>query len=501
MDDEMINLTQDQWMEKNGTLDGFTEASRVGADGPRQGETKAEGDEDQPEVSCEMDAFRKEHAWLARMNVHADESFYAGIKPLKERVVKRLMVELGENMEHAISFGTVGGTELAKERAVRYWRIFCALLGIPPTPSSFRDAYVLSYFAAYMGLVWRKHKGKDVNLQGATVAQTVSMVRRWLHRYYNITILDFDPVTSLVVKGLQKKSGKGLGVLELPVVSFVYLQKKWREEGTPLSLLLADSQILRFLMLRRVSETNSTSNHDGSAPGKDARYVLHHNVWYDGTFLWFHWPWTKTGPLTRPFPKSMLKFFVHLMARLRANEQWLKDHPKFKRENLAFFHLEGVPVHRRVVETEMRRLLLRAVVEEPGVGHVNIVKFRICTHSDRRGGSVWYLVVINGKESFVKWLGNWKSLAFFTYAKVSRDYANKTWGSIEAAIRVMDAVPLERVHGGCGDDPVCSVCKNVFVGSQCDKDPAKMKRFCDECWLGPRNADCRVFLAMCVDNV
>jgi hypothetical protein len=60
---------------------------------------------------------------------------------------------------------------------------------------------------------------------------------------------------------------------------------------------------------------------------------------------------------------------------------------------------------------------------------------------------------------------------------------------------------LERVHGGCGDDPVCSVCKNVFVGSQCDKDPAKMKRFCDECWLGPRNADCRVFLAMCVDNV
>ena len=494
----MTSLSCDQWMKVNGTTDGFAEATRVGSTGPQQGEVKEEEGMEQPSVSVDMDAFRKEHARLAHANVRADESFYASIKPVSARVRSRLMVELGENMEHAISFGTVSGTEVAKERSVRYWRIFCALLGVSPTPSSFRDAYLFSYFASYMGLIWRRHKGKDLNLQGSTVAQYVAMVRRWLHRYYNIAIMDFDPVTPLVVKGLKRKSGKGLGVLELPPVSFVYTQKKWLQENTPRSLLLADSQILRFLMLRRVSETNATSNHDGTAPGKDARYVLHHNVWYDGTFLWFHWPWTKTGPLTRPFPKDMGKYFVRLLRRFRYNERWLKEHPEFKRENLPFFHLMGAPVHRRVLETEMRRLLMRAVVEEPGVGHVDITRFRISTHSDRRGGSVWYLVVINGKESFVKWLGNWKSLAFFSYAKVSRDYANKTWGSIGSALRVMDAVPLERVHGGCGDLPVCPVCKSSFVGSQ---GPTDVKRFCDDCWSGPRNSECRVFLAMCVDNV
>ena len=52
-------------------------------------------------------------------------------------------------------------------------------------------------------------------------------------------------VLSEVGKGLKRRSGAGLGVMMLPVESYVYMQKKLLERGDPLSLCLADYNILQ----------------------------------------------------------------------------------------------------------------------------------------------------------------------------------------------------------------------------------------------------------------
>ena len=145
-------------------------------------------------------------------------------------------------------------------------------------------------------------------------------------------------------------------------------------------------------------------------------------------------------------------------------------------------------------------------MEEPGIGHLDIVRYRYNTHSERRGGSVFYLSTVKGVEAFVRWLGNWKSLAFFSYAKVSRDYATMSWKSILDVLKVVDAQPLERLHGGASADPVCPVCSSVFPLSVCTKGTSKsvlgasVKQFCDDCYVNKR-ADCIVFADMCANNV
>ena len=479
----------------SGTLDGFTEARPVGV---------AEGETKRPEprtVSNAMAQFRDRHAKLAHDMVRANDAEFALIRPVSADIRKAVLQELGGLAEHAISWGTVDGTVAAKERAVRYWKIFCALLAVPPTPASFRDAYILSYFAAYMGLVWRRWNGANVDLTGATVAQAVAMVRRWLAVYYNIRILEFDPVTTLVIKGLKRRSGPGLGMLEMPVVSFLFCQREWLRLNTEFSTCLADSQVVRFMVLRRISETCATSSHDGSGPGKDARYVLHVNVWFDAKWFWFRWKWTKNGPLTRPLPKGLGRFYERLVQRYWANEKWLKDHPKFKREDLAFFHVGGKPLHRRQVEKQLKFMLRRAYVEELGLGHVNLDRYRANTHSERRGGSVWYLAMIKGCAAFVKWLGNWRSLAFFSYAKVSKAYVGHSWNSVKAAFRVMDAKPLSVLHGGAVEGPVCPICGRVFPVVAAANTPAVLRQFCVACYTGPNKVKCQEFLAAYGNNV
>ena len=91
-------------------------------------------------------------------------------------------------------------------------------------------------------------------------------------------------------------------------------------------------------------------------------------------------------------------------------------------------------------------------------------------------------------------------MAFFSYAKVSRDYASLTWKSILDVLKVVDAKPLSRVHGNATAESVCPVCRGVFTAAHSGEHPAKMHQFCDACW-GNRKVDCEFFAAMCEDNV
>jgi len=428
-----------------GTLDGYTVASRrssapsaledlgslsatgVGVVGLLGGGGVDIGDDVMDlSRSAEMDYFNTKMAAHCKDSVRASDFAFAAIDGLPKNVIATLLNELSKGKEFALSFATTEGTRAGKERAVRYWRVFCALLRIPEVVSSFSNSYYLHYFAAYMGLVWRKYGGDQFGLAGATVEQMISQVVKWLELRFGVSVRSFDKVLSEVCKGLKRRSGAGLGVMMLPVETYVFIQKTLLGRGDPLSLCLADSQKMRFLGLRRISETSSTNRHDGGA-GRDARLLLHDNCYHNAVEFAPYWPKTKNGVnLLRPFPlDDELGVFgctSCFIARFKANEQFLLEHPEVDRKKLPFFHVNGAPLHRDDVEACLSELCALAFKEEPNVPHLNPELYRINTHSERKGGSCFYLAHCDRGEAFVRWLGDWKSLSFFVYARVTQKY-------------------------------------------------------------------------------
>jgi len=283
-----------------------------------------------------------------------------------------------------------------------------------------------------------------VGLSGSTCEQMVSQVIRWLELRYGVVIRAFDAVISEVCKGLKRRSGAGLGSMMLPVQTFVFGQKVLRQRGDERSLLLADASLMRFLGFRRVSETALTTSHNGREVGKDARLLLHCNVEWDRANFWAHWPRTKNSVnLRRPFSSKDdligegFGCYTSFCARSVANEKFLSEHPDYDREKLPFFHLGGVPLHRRDVELSLSELCQLAFDTEPAMGHLDPKWFRITTHSERKGGSCFYLRYIRGSEAYVRWMGDWSSLAFFTYAKVSHELATATMSQANGVLKAM----------------------------------------------------------------
>ena len=89
--------------------------------------------------AAEMDYFNSKMAAHCKDSVRASDFAFAAIDGLPKNVIATLLNELSKGKEFALSFATTEGTRAGKERAVRYWRVFCALLRIPEVVSSFSN--------------------------------------------------------------------------------------------------------------------------------------------------------------------------------------------------------------------------------------------------------------------------------------------------------------------------------------------------------------------------
>jgi len=375
-------------------------------------------------VAPAMHAFNQAmSAEMARTKNGYGQSDIRTVKPLDPELRVLIDAELQQAVDFALQLASSNRSRAGRALAVSYWRVFCRLRGISDLPASFDDARIMKEFAAYLGLVWSQRNG-TLGLAGTTVEQYVSQVRRWLEEDYGIDIQSFDALTSKVCKGLKKKdaSGKnGLGTMFLPEPTFRFMQDSWDREGTPMALCLRDAQMVRFMMLRRISEVAETSSHKN-----DSRNLMHDNCSYSPHQFDFLWKVTKNSKnLLRPLQKSSKSMYYERMVdRYYENEKYLARNPSVDRKTLPFFHIDGKPLTRALVERTSSELIFLAFQTEGSIaGHLDPSRYRFNTHSDRKGGATFMLQSVKGIAAMVRWLGDWKSLAFFTYANVTNEFA------------------------------------------------------------------------------
>jgi hypothetical protein len=353
----------------------------------------------------------------ASTSVGASDARFHAIPQLDQELCGIIRSQLFEAREYCLEYAWSSGSQAGRERAVRYWRIFCSLLGLPEVISSHQDSWQLQYFAAFMGLVWKKTDGTS-GLAGTTVEQQISQVRVWLSEEFGIRVLAFDALTSKVVKGLKRRRKTALGMMHTPEVTYRFKQRFWESQNTTMSRLHQDMDSMRFLMLRRISEMAATQGHND-------RYLLDCNVTFEGSIkVWCFWPITKNSRnLSRAIDATCSSFFHRMVRRSEENKKFLALNPQFDEKRLPFFHLSGRPIHRREIEKEVKCVMALAFAQEPAVGHLDPALYRYNTHSDRKGGAIWMLDTIRGSEFYVRYMGDWKSLAFYLYGRVSRKSA------------------------------------------------------------------------------
>ena len=379
-------------------------------------------------------------AFEARLREHAKKLINGSSAAFSEiplwQAREEVLQGLHKSREFALEYAWSEGSRSVRERSVRYWRIFCLMLGLPEVITSYKDAWQLQYFASFMGLIWKKRNG-DVGLAASTVEQQVSQVRVWLSEEFGVRVLDWDRLTQKVVSGLKKRKGSGLGVMHKPHVTYRFQQVLWKKADTPMSRLFADMSSMRFIMLRRISEMASTTGHN--VANKTSRNLLQRNCSLESMVkFWGFWPLTKNSVnLLRGVDASMGDIFHRLMRRYLDNLLYLAQHPEQDPDTLTFFHLHGRPITRQEVEKEEKRTCLLAFTSEPGIGHLDPALYRYNTHSDRKGGAVWMLDTVTGIEFYVRYMGDWKSLAFYTYGRCSKAAAagvERTLGRALAAL-------------------------------------------------------------------
>ena len=235
-----------------------------------------------------------------------------------------------------------------------------------------------------------------------------------------------------------------------------------------LSLCLRDAQSMRVEMMRRVSETAETTSKDGFARGKHSRFILHHNSsleggdrnmirssnWKqlvgaaDGMFservlvglligrkvkkMWFTWPKTKNRTnLTRPLEEPAL--LARFVKRWIANEHFLATHPSYDRKKLPFFHVNGRALHRREIEAKLKKLMVLAYRLHPGKGHLNPEEYAFNTHSERKCGATGFKGMGVDVE-WIRWMGDWSSLAFLEYVMMTEEAALKAMVTMTAEL-------------------------------------------------------------------
>ena len=86
------------------------------------------------------------------------------------------------------------------------------------------------------------------------------------------------------------------------------------------------------------------------------------------------------------------------------------------------------------IYSTLQELVVRAFKEDQEVGHLDLSKFRLNTHSERKGGASFLKARVHGIDWFIQWLGGWKSLAFLVYAQVTSEAVDLSFANIAAKI-------------------------------------------------------------------
>ena len=373
--------------------------------------------------------------------------YVAPFEPHDKASLKTLVLDLTDKVA-ALAYES--GSLAERERYVRYWMVWCGLLGEAYVIRSIEQIWLLNGFAAVLGVVWvpRGHvRGDQLGLNHGTVRGAVSQITAWHFEMHGIDLKLYGSRCSKVVRGLKKMAGPTLPLLHLSFDALKFIVGWLQRTGTPESIATAHAIMWLFFALFRVSEIASTDAHNLS--GGTARYLLDTNVTITrATHI--------DGPTTRgatssarvrliswTLPKTKWKDqqmnrhlfasgcqaeeandvlltdltndFANVMAKQKVlNAQYLQQHPT-KAASLPFIHVNGEALTRGTIQ--------RAIVDGLRAGHAshslpNPDEYRVGTHTGRRGGATYYSE--NGAgDKFLCWLGRWASVAWLHYVQVT----------------------------------------------------------------------------------
>ena len=371
--------------------------------------------------------------------------------PERDRQVLREMIMLLVDKTAARSLEV--GSLAARERYIRYWRVFCDLLGVGVVMRGPEEAWILSGFAAVLGVVWRPARrgaGERSGLGHSTVSAAISQVRAWHFEEHCIDVKGFEARATRVVRGLKKMTGPRKPLLHLPVEAYRFIVLRLLRQGDPLSRAIAHAISWMFLALFRVSEIAATNQHHGA----NARHLLHKHV----TVLRA----TSVVAITRgggaggngvvevrrarkvewTLPKTkwkdmqmsrhlyvkgcgekeeedvtdmdLVNDFANTMAGIHEdNEEWLRGHPEYTRD-LPFIHVNGEALTRGQIHAAIDEGL-RAGQNQ---GLPNPDSYTVGTHTCRRGGATHYAECGVG-DKMLCWLGRWASVAWLHYVRIT----------------------------------------------------------------------------------
>ena len=310
------------------------------------------------------------------------------------------------------------GTNVNRDRHLRNWFLFCRLLGYRPFMYDRSDVAALHAFVAWrsLGYVRKGDIGKAgvlPGLQHGSVANEVSAIRTY-HASFGVDLLEIDPRSSQLVKGLRRISGSVKPALRISEAMMDGMRRLDLASGTELDRAHVTARDLCYTAMFRISEVAATA--------KAKHYLLHADVSFsmlraDGSPQ--RCTWVLRSSKARQFlgeTRSCLvgQFVDSMWSQWQRNEAFLAERPG-ARQSLPFVQVRGRPLSKAQVQ---RRLRARITQLSAG-GAVDVpALYRAGTHCLRRGGARMWNALLVG-DVFIKWLGRWRSLAWLRYPDVS----------------------------------------------------------------------------------
>ena len=311
------------------------------------------------------------------------------------------------------------GTNVERDRHLRDYLIFCRLLRVNPYLYEAQHTSTLHAYIAWKALSYRKDRqkqGSPLGLQFQTVANEVSTVRTFHAEVVGVNLLKIDPLSKQLLKGVKRVSGAEKPRLRISQQMMLEMEILDEQSGSLRDRAQARARRWCFAPMLRISEIADTAT--------ARHYLLHVNVTFKvvgGIARDCAWCFTGKNHQFQEIARSVVaepespRDFVTMMYEVSLeNEEFLQKNPKFKRESLPFIHVNGKPLTKSSVTSHLRKRL----GQTSSMTQERLRRFKTGTHCMRRGGARMWLNLGVG-ETYLRWLGGWKSLAWLVYPEVA----------------------------------------------------------------------------------
>ncbi len=375
---------------------------------------------DQPtQPRCLRDLYTAVNATATVIAAHDDWQRRCAPLPLSIRQAAATALTAGH--EWLLDMQLARASRKQADRAVARWLAYCHVMAISPILTTFSDTANLRSYIYFLGTVWKNNRRGALGLSPNYVGGLVSAIRQWHVDQGYRSPLDFDKVTSKVLRGLRRVTPSCYRPkLRMEKGMVVYICKRLRHGSRrhfPKKHALADCMELMFSFLLRISEAVQTPEKSSYLRQGDVRFAFGAT---NKVTIGLRDTKTEFDRLVeRSLPNvSSTDVYSMMLDRWHINNAHALEHgySDEQRDAMPFINVDGLPLSRMDVVRAVHDTLSDATTlkEHPEFPDAN----NYSTHSFRKGGATAMLAA--GVDiATIKYLGRWRSMAWLIYASVT----------------------------------------------------------------------------------